>query len=84
MNSRYSHRERRSLEICYGYIQDTTYIRWQLQLRNMDSAMRLIGDVPILRVIGGLQLRRARGEMSVACDDEAGEQFQLVVQRCRR
>ena len=50
----------------------------------MDSAMRLIGDVPILRVIGGLQLRRARGEMSVAYDDENGEQSQLVVQRRRR
>ena len=83
-NSRYSHRERRSLGIYYGYMQDTTYIRWQLKLRNMDSAMRLIGDVPILRVIGGLQLRRARGEMPVAYDDEDGEQFQLVIQRRRR
>ena len=46
--------------------------------------MRLIGDVPILRAIGGLQLRRARGEMSVAYDDEDGEQFQLVIQRRRR
>ena len=65
-------------------MQDTTYIRWQLKLRDMDSAMRLIGDVPILRVIGGLRLRRARGEMLAAYDDEDGEQFQLVIQRRRR
>ena len=65
-------------------MQDTKYIRWQLKLRDMDSAMRLIGAVPILRVIGGLQLRRARGEMLAAYDDEDGEQFQLVIERRRR